>query len=426
MNILVCNDGDAVPEGIRRELTAKSTIMVSTKRNKDGVDIPYFDFVGIVIGEDDDMLVVLPKHCRHSSYANSMRDVKLLFNVMMKLNEDPAAGFGPDERNTLESDYPFGAFHRIYDYYREHGLFHGKARSFSPFPPGKINWKKTISQSQYFIFGKEVFPFPIWYSHTLQEDTFLTACMANAIDSTIERFSALLEGFQMTGMEDSGKYISGDEKWIVDRLRSIADRTFRDSTIKLIEELIDFYTHVNSGGKSLVLRYSSFNRCWELLVDFYLKKHFSGMDEKGHLILSPTLSSSDTVKVEYQKIFKGFNGTNKNQELRIDHYAYDLKNDVQYILDEKYYTVNKDFNYKQFAYTILLHDHIIKDTGKSAEKTYSAMIMPAEKFYHKMHYMPVEDYFLHILSKTSEIGDFNISEEYFDVRTLMEEYASEY
>lgn len=425
MNILVCNDGDEVPEGILRELPAKSTILFSTKRNKDGIDIPHFNFVGIVIEEDDDILVVLPKHCRHSANTNSRQDVKLLFNVMMKLNEDPAAGFGPNERNMLESDYPFEAFHHIYDYYREHGLFHVKTRSFSPFPPGKINWKKTISQSQYLILGKEAFPFPIWYSHILQENTFLTACMANAIDSTIERFSALLEGFQMTGMEDSEKYISGDANWIVDRLRAIADRTFRDSTIKLIEELIDFYTHVNSGGKSLVLRYSSFNHCWELLVDFYLKKHFSGMDDKGHLNLSPTLSSSDTVKIEYQKIFRGFNGADENQELRIDHYAYDQNNDVQFILDEKYYTVNKEFNYKQFAYTILLHDHIIKDTGKSAETTYSAMIMPAERFYHKMHYTPVEDYFPRVLSKTSKIGDFNISEEYFDVRTLMEEYVTE-
>ncbi|MGO5069099.1 hypothetical protein [Bifidobacterium catenulatum] len=416
MNITVCNDGDEVPDGIPQSFMGKIQNCISTRKGQDGNDHPCFDFVGLVLDENDGILAVLPKHCRHSNDSTNAVDARLLLNVMMKLERDAIAGMGEDR---LESDYPFESFYNIYEYYRKYGLYRDTSSRCLPQPPGKINWKATFSRSPYLMSGRQVFPFPFWYSHPAKEESFLTACMAHAIDSTIERFSILLDGFQPTGMKGADDYLSGDSDWIVRTLGKIEERTFRDSTVNLVRSLRDFYSNRNRGG-GIALRYASFDRCWEILVDSYLKRHFAGLDENGVM----EFTDNGHAGFGAQVVFNRFNNAigKSSQELRIDHYLYDPQHDIQYIVDEKYYRDVHEFNYKQFAYTIMLYNHPIPKTGRPASLTYSTLVIPSERFRHDVHYVPNKTFLPSLAKGNADRKGLNIYEEYLDMRTVMEDY----
>lgn len=416
MNITVCNDGCEIPENVSGSFIGKIQKHISMRKDSSGREIQCFDFVGLVLDEKDGILVVLPKHCRHSDDPTGAVDARLLLNVMMKLNRDPLAGFSEDK---MESDYPFDAFCKIYEYYRAYGLYRDTTRRFLSQPPGKINWKATFSRSPYMMLGNQAFPFPFWYSHSAKEESFLTACMAHAIDSTIERFPILLEGFQSTGMRNADDYLSGDSDWIVRTLGMIQERTFRDSTINLIQALRDFYSNKNRGG-GLALRYASFDRCWEILVGSYLRRHFAGVDDNGAM----KFSVSGYTKLGDQVTFDKFNNApgKASQELRIDHYFYDSQHDIQYIIDEKYYRNVTEFNYKQFAYTIMLYNHPIEATGRPASFTYSMLVLPSERFRHAIHYVPNEAFLPFFSKENPDRRGLSIYEEYLDVRAVMRDY----
>ena len=418
MNITVCNDGCEIPKDIPESFIGKIQKHISTRKDSSGREIQCFDFVGLVLNEKDGILVVLPKHCRHSDDPSGAADARLLLKVMVKLDRDPLAGFGEDK---MESDYPFDAFCKIYEYYRAYGLYRDATRRFLPQPPGKMNWKETFSHSPYMMLGRQVFPFPFWYLHSAKEESFLTACMARAIDSTIERFSVLLEGFQSTGMRNADDYLSGDSDWIVRTLGMIQERTFRDSTVNLIQALRDFYSNKNRGG-GLVLRYASFDRCWEILVGSYLRRHFDGFDNGAM-----RFSDFGHAKFGDQVTFDEFNKApgKSSQKLQIDHYFYDPQHDVQYVIDEKYYRNVTEFNYKQFAYTIMLYNHPIEATGKPASFTYSALVLPSERFRHAVHYVANEA-FLPFFSKANpDRRGLSIYEDYLDVRAVMKDYLEQ-
>lgn len=417
MKIIVGNDAEELPSGIPLDIRDKIAGNLTKQRRKDnGTTTTVFDFVGIAIDRDGDMLVVLPKHCRRN-IGDERADARLLFRTMMRLNQKNVAlaASGPDDMNTLDSDYPFAAFHKVYEYFRAYGLYHEDVPRTLPLPPGRANWKQTIAKSTFYMTNGHIFPFPLFYDHSTRDQTFLTECMAYAIDSTIEKFGILLEGFPPTGAGPGNRDIFADSTSVIRRLDSLQRSTFRDSTSRLIASLIDFYSQVDNAGGAF-LRYSSFNYCWEVLVDSYLRRHLECFDEEHRMILT---DDPGDIPFETQKKMPGFNGENQSQFLQLDHYAYDPGRDAQYIIDEKYYKTMSELNYKQFAYTVLLKDHPVEGTGHAPGKTYSTMILPSEDRRQEVHYMPYPEFSPVFNGSESKM---KIMEEYLDTRKVMEDF----
>lgn len=415
MVIIVGNDAEELPPNIPPDICSKIVGNIRRQRRK---DTKVFDFVGIVTDSDGDMLVVLPKHCR-KAIGDGLADARLLFRTMMRLNQRniALAASGPIDMNTLESDYPFASFHVIYEYYRTYGLYHEDVPRTLPFPPGRANWKQTIANSTFYMINGHVFPFPLFYDHSARDQTFLTECMTYAINSTIERFGILLEGFSQIGADSGNRDLFADSTLVKRRLEALRGRTFRDSTLRLITSLIDFYSQVDNAS-GVFLRYSSFDHCWEMLVGSYLRRHFKGFDEGHRMILA---DAPGDVSFDTQTKVPRFNATNPSQFLQLDHYAYDSSQDAQYIIDEKYYRTMSELNYKQFAYTVLLKDHSVSGTGHVPGKTYSTMILPCENRQQRVHYVPSSVF--SPVFKDSETK-MTIMEEYLDTREVMEDFLA--
>lgn len=337
-----------------------------------------WNFVGFIM-QKNEMLVSFPKHYfsqeelseinykldESNIYVKSFeKKVKLLFKTIQKGNkkiENKNKRLGHLKENQEECTpnigYPFKAYFGVYDYFKRFGLYHDEniVKKFGY--KGNIHWKDTIRKSNTIFSEDNVIFMPLVIKERLIDEVFITHSMAYVIDSTLEKFRAILDG-KRTGYKVNPNEFKS-EKAVIARLRKIKEKTFKDVYKKLIDNLIDFFENVETGTKKQCVKIYNFNSIWEDIIETYLEEHFEKIipldgisdlekDIKHYGIVKFT---KEKCKNQFRKtIFKIDSRSGVDRTLEPDHYWFDEENKTRYIFDSKYKDKMDTYDEKQLQY----------------------------------------------------------------------------
>lgn len=363
------------------------------------------DFVGFLVNNSNDVFVVFPKNYR---VVELSKDSSQLFRVISNhIQRRPEMYLGNEYGNKFITNYPFAAFFGIYDYFDKYGLFFGDEIYIKPNIGGKVNWKETIRLSSKYLSNGKLSFFPIYYEKKYYFSVFLTECMIYAIDYTIDKFGVFI-GLEKTGKPFPNIDFLNEKEMVLENLYSFRQHTFKDSLIELIDHLINFFNELNQGGR-FYLKHYSFSSIWEDMVKNYLKLNYSEI--KNDKII---LDAKNSKHIEFKKVIFRPNLSNREHYFVPDYYY--AEKDTQLIFDAKYYTNPHGMDYKQIAYFLFLKEYRedINDNPKFS-KTFSALILPSNARKSKYHFIMDP-----LFNKSNQ--DLIISEEYLDIREVMDFY----
>lgn len=365
-----------------------------------------FNFVGFVSNNDDDLLVVFPKHY---DVKNVELDSKIVFNCISKhLQRRPDLYIGNNENEMYKSNYPFASFFGIYDYFTTYGLYFEDKIFIKPNTNGKVSWKETISRCDKYVIGNNMILYPIFYKNKFYFANFITECMIFAIDYTISKFGILIDAHP-TGEAFPEINIIVEREYRIKVLQNLKQQTFKDNELTLIDNLIVFFSNLNIGG-NYYLKHYKFSSIWEDMVAKYLCYYYKGINSSNEIIFD----KSSPKKLQFIKQAFHTNDAKPNQYITPDYYGED--GNIQLIFDAKYYSYIYGMNYKQIAYVYMLRE--IQNsllTGKKYLKTFSALILPSETRSTKIHFQ------LNPLFGSS-YNDVIMTEEYIDIKEVMQCY----
>ena len=185
----------------------------------------------------------------------------------------------------------------------------------------------------------------------------------------------------------------------------LKQQTFKDNEQQLIENLICYFSEVNIGGH-FYLKHYSFSSIWEDMIKDYLCNFYKEINSSHEIVLD----KNNPRKLVFQKKSFHVNAAKPTQYISPDYYC--ESENTQLIFDAKYYSDIKGMDYKQISYLFMLSG--MKDSitdKKKFKKTYSALILPSEKRFTKIHFQ--------IDSMYNDTYDFIITEEYMDIRDVM-------
>ncbi|WP_430610441.1 hypothetical protein [Enterococcus sp. DIV0876] len=335
------------------------------------------DFVGFII-QKNEILVSLPKHYSDIDDLKmlSNEDVELLFNVLIQEQVRNVGKYNRDIKE-FDSNFPFEAFYSIYQYFQQYGLYQEKKTVAKPGYNGKIFWKDTIRKATNVISNGNLVYLPLFIKETQEKQVFLSGCMAFAINYTLMKFPYFVHG------KSPGKHLSNFDFWenrdyVVGKLKRIYTELFKDIHKKLVHDLIDFFLEVPENG-SISVKHYNFELVWETMVEKYLNDFFVGFGDGGMMF-------GENGNFQFNK--KNFNIDKAHPANRIEPDHYFRNDEIQFIIDAKYYSKIYELNHKQVAYHTFLK--------KLANKTYNALILPTEGVDHsKEHFELKEEYYVH-------------------------------
>lgn len=390
MTVFLARDGELADQSFLKANNFASSLNNRRDfRYRQFSDEAVYSFVGFVINDIGDSLVVLPKHflCKDTNL-----DASMLFRVMSlhpQMHPDKYVG---EENLHFESNYPFDSYFYVYNYYKKYGLYHEIEQQVSLNSSGRIDWKRTIQQSAKIPVDDTIVFLPIKYRATKNVATLITDCMAFVIAYTVSRFGFLLGGdFNFSAPATN---LLNSREYIVGKLIEERNHSFLDNKIQLIDALIKFFSGVNEGGP-YYLKHYSFEKIWESAVLSYLRTHFEGVrDGKMKLSDSPLTFSA------FDKAHYALNTAKPDQTMEPDYYL--LNDNFQCIFDAKYYSSMEEIDYKQLVYTMLLSHLTNPVSGEEYQMdTCSALILPSETRSSKLHFK-IDDHQVH-LEKSLEV-----------------------
>lgn len=377
------------------------------------------DFVGFVI-DDSKLLAVFPKHFFQNvdrtkiTLAEKEDYIRLLFNVIKKYNIDCqsnriASKYIGAEAN-FESDYPFEAFYRTYEYYQKYGLYKEDEEKLVPYVNGKISWKKTIQKSNIIVSDGNLIFVPIYSKTKKYNEVFISECMRFVINYTIEKFRYFIDIPPINGTKYKMDFIDNKE-YVLRKLYQYKMSIFKDHQKKLVQSLIEFFEQYNSikTGGAIHFKINYFNLIWERMVNEYLNNYFIGVDTEKHKLLFNEKVNINKMNFKKEKFY--IDRSNNKFFIEPDHY-YSNGNKI-YLFDSKYYEQIDGLNYKQFAYTILLGN----SKTESNKELHSALILPGENNT-ELHLDLVEKYC------QANLGCNQIIQQFLSVKLLMRNYLN--
>ncbi|WP_164993375.1 LlaJI family restriction endonuclease [Macrococcus sp. DPC7161] len=420
-NFYIIQDGISVSKSFEKQF-----------RNSFGYeDFKEFDnklitnFVGFIINEEN-IIISFPKHFFNEEEIESLNYyqeenlkkikyyMKLLFNNIRKSSLDKSiASIGLNKE--INENYPMKAFFDIYEYYKKFGLFYNEEKESKFGLSGKINWNKTIKKSPIILSKRNIIYSPFVVDKNKNNTVFISECMAYAINSTIDKLSIFLN---LDKIDYKYKEINWENRnKIVVHLREELNKTFKDSQRKLILNLIDFFNHENVGNKTIKLSIKTFNLVWEKILENYLENYFEEMDEDGFLMFND-IKNSERKSFKKGSLIVDMKSTGTNYKLEPDYYY--VSEGYKLILDAKYYNEIKGLNYKQASYYFLSkHDQVkINETIK----TYNLLLLPTEREMDDEKNKRTHFLFNSIYNRDEMNTDMKISEQYFQIKYLMELY----
>lgn len=362
-------DGDIIDKEIANEFPLLLGDTKYSKLKKDNI----FDFVGFVINKEK-LLAVFPKHyfdTRNADSEKSNEDIKLLFNVIFKyINKTTANAdkyIGYDEN--FESDYPFSAFFKIYEYYKKYGIYNEEQKVIQQNANGKISWKDTIQKSNVIVSNGNLLYLPLFSKKTSNQNVFISECMIFVINYTIKNFGFFLEMSPVKEKESKIDFLANRE-YTLSQLYQYKNTLFKDYQKELINSLICFFENYNkkANGGAIHFKIRYFNLIWEDMVNKYLNECFVEVNEEKYEIIFDNNRNGKLNK--FNKKSFPIDKSKHKFIIEPDHY-YESENDM-YIFDSKYYVDMSYLNYKQFAYTILLGNSELCYN----KNLYSAMLLP--------------------------------------------------
>ncbi len=366
-----------------------------------------FDFVGFVTNKENNMLTVFPKHFCVSDKDN---DSRILFDCIAKHEQKhPGYYIGENSDEKYESNFPFAAFFKIFDYYRTYGLYFVDESFIKPNASGKLSWKDTVSRSQKAVMGGKLTFFPLYFRRNCHFANFITECMIFAIDYTVSKFGVLIDA-QGTGQDFPEFDFPEEKEYVVTLLQQFKTQIFKDNVLSLIDSLIDFFSDINVGGP-YYLKHYTFSSIWEDMVNDYLCKYYKEVAADHSIVFDKTAPK----KLIFEKESFHTNSAKPPQYISPDHYCIDGNN--QLIFDAKYYNRIDGMNYKQIAYMFMLRG--IMDPAakqKKYDKTYSALILPSENRKTKLHFQLAPEF--------GGYPDLIITEEYLNIREMILDYIN--
>lgn len=375
MSIHIARDGEPVDYNLLKSAGYFEALNNNRDlRYRQFSDEAVYAFVGFIVSETGDTLIVFPKHfgCQ-----NIIDDAASLFRVITRhpqLHPDKYIG---EISNHFDSNYPFAAFLSVFNYYKKYGLYRETENQVSLNSSGRIDWKRTIQQSRKFPIEETVVFSPIKYRSTRITSTLITECMAFVIAYTLSHFGFFF-GAEYSGIEPTNNLLENRE-YILGKLFEERNRSFLDSKISLIDSLISFFSNTCTGGP-YYLKHYSFEKIWESAALSYLCDHFVGIDGGRLQFSDDPVAASRFTKAKFC-----LNLANPDQTMEPDYYL--LNDGVQCIFDAKYYSAVEDIDYKQLVYTILLNHLINPATGEEYHpNTCSALILPSEERSSKLHF----------------------------------------
>lgn len=382
------------------------------------------NFVGFIIVEQN-IIVSLPKHFLSEEQLESLNHqsaermgeikyyIKLLFNNIRKSSMDKSIssiGLNKD----MNKNFPMKAFFEIYEYYKKFGLYYNEVKINKFGYSGKINWNRTIKKSPILVSNNNLIYSPFVIEKNKNNTVFVSECMAYAINTTLDKLSLFLN---LERIDYEYENINWENrKLIITKLQESLNHSFKDSQKNLIKNLILFFSHENVGDKTIKLTLKTFNLVWEKILENYLENYF--LEVEGEFL------KFRDVKNKEKKIFKKGSlevdkRSNKNSyKLEPDYYY--LTHDFKLILDAKYYNEVKGLNYKQASYYFLSkHDQIDKFEYK---KTYNILLLPTDREMNHTDNRKTHFIFNPEFNKDETDSNMKISEQYFQIKKLMELY----
>lgn len=406
------NDGDQLSVQIFKDLQKKGFNIESKDftnellLEKDGSSDNKFrlNFVGFTTNKTGDIMTVFPK--KYNWEDNTDIDRRKIFRAINKhIQKRPSMYIGSEFEKNISTNFPFSAFFSIYEYFEKYGIHFEQQHRLKPDGTGKVNWKETIRLSQKFIVDGKLIMLPIYYNETKRIDTFLANCMIFAIDFTINKFNVFIEQDKTNRPFPEFNFLLHKEL-VIENLYSIRNKTYRDRTIKLIDDLIKFFSIAESSG-NYFLKHYSFHSVWEDMVMEYLRSYYLKF-ENEKLILSETEIS---VKKNFTKPTFYPNLADTSKFFQPDYYLDDGVN--QLILDAKYYDPT-NMDYKQISYYFFLNNKRENiDDNPLFDKTYSALVIPSSERSSKEHFR-MDPLF------NKENGGFVISEERLNINEVID------
>lgn len=378
-----------------------------------------FDFVGFVLDESS-LLTVFPKNFYNTNDLKEINkknniiteEIKLLFDVFIKYTNEANTtakattyiGGIPE----FKSDYPFAPFYKIYKYFKQFGIYRESNVEIKPSASGAINWKKTLQKSQVVVSNGNLVFFPFYRNKKKDQNVFLSECMVFVIDYTINSFPYFLN-LPRTGYKIGSFDFIKHREYTLQKLRQINSTTYKDSSKRLIANLIEFFEQYKKSpkGGNIHIKLNYFDRIWERMVGVYLNKYFVNVDDSLNKINFDRNINISALSFQ-TKEFRVDNSPN-SFKIRLDHFAYD--DESIYIFDSKYYESISELNYKQFSYNELLRGSI-----SDGIKIHSALLLPYYSDITKLHFL-LDPIYL----GTRKTGT-KILEQYLNVKDVMETY----
>lgn len=373
LQIVVGQDGDKVGQEAK-----KIPLLPCEKRYSKKLKEEVYDFVGFVIDKDK-LLAVFPKHFYENDIIDSKdieKNITLLFNVINKYITEVKSSSQASKyigyQDNFESDYPFDAFFKVYDYYRKYGIYKEEETLIKQNCNYKVSWKDTIRKSNVIVSNENLIFYPLYSKKKSTKDVFISECMTFVINYTIKNFGFFIKMSPVRGKECKIDFLANKE-YTLRQLYQYKNTIFKDYQKDLINSLIRFFEQYNKNpqGGEIHFRINYFDMVWESMVDKYLNDCFVKVDKENHTLIF------DNNKKDRKKKFRNkkfdIDKSEHKFSIRPDHY-YSDENTI-YLFDSKYYEDMTDLNYKQFTYTILLGNSKL---GYNKE-LYSALLLPGGK-----------------------------------------------
>jgi len=389
------------------------------KKTKSGEKESYFDFVGFIFNQKEE-LTVFPTNMFEVSELSTLNNqnkaliykkllADIIFHYIQKTDSLSKAYSHIGEEIGFKSNYPFKEFFEVYKYYNSTGLYREERYTTKTGLRGKVDWKETIRKSPIVISSNNIIFTAFFSKSKVHIDVFMSECMAFVINYTAKKFSYL---FNFRPVHEINPTIQIDEiESIIFKLYEYKTQIFKDRYINLINNLIEFFIKLmklNNEGGNIHIKIKYFNDIWQDMVNDYLNVYVEHVDK----IRGIKLSNKRINKFNFEK--KVINIDNSKNNFRLDFDHYDEYKNISLLFDSKYYNEINHLDYKQFVYTQMLTNNI--EFNNKNSHVYSTLILPTSLNSHEVNFLELKDDYIGNL--TNPI----ITLFYLNIREVMENY----
>lgn len=353
-------------------------------------------FVGYTVNNENDMLVSFPKHFIPTELD---KDTNVLLKTIFKhMKNYPDKYIG--DKSLYSSNYPFTSFFNVYNYYIKYGLLLEDEIKITTKEKNKINWKKSIKDSNKYIQDNGIILYPLFYNNQLYFKDLIAKCVTFVINYTSIKFGNIIKTEVIDFDIDYEMFISNKE-YIVNELLKLQTSTFNDNLLYLLNNLILFFKEINEGG-NIYIKHYNYEMIWEDMVKKYLSFNYSDIKDKEMIF-----KYQEKPIIFKNEVFRP-NLANEFQYIQPDYYYENDK--LKLIFDAKYYEKINGLNYKQVVYYLLLNEFNSKH-----KEMFCALILPSEETYTKVHFRMNPFY-------NTTYKDMVIYETFLDIKIVMDFY----